>query len=114
MPYLLYIGFDNSGQLNRRVYYFRYKNLRFKLIQNPRSSKDVLLAVLPDDSKDRVAEVYRTTCEYLSALAWENRWRPMVPISALPSPLPRTAPNVRLKVVNSCSVLHEKASGISG
>ena len=74
MNILMHIAFDNSSRLKGRIYYFEYKGVQFKLIQNnPRAWADVLLALAPVD--DRVAQqrVYATAAEFLSALSWENK-----------------------------------------
>lgn len=74
MPYLMHIGFDNSSRLWRDVYYFEYKGIRYKLIQNNiRKWCDVLLTILPDH-RDKISEnnAYINASEFLSALSWEN------------------------------------------
>lgn len=74
MAYLMHIGFDNSCRLCRNVYYFEYKGVKFKLIQNNnRKWRDTLLTIIPgrnnEEAKDRA---YITASEFLSALSWEN------------------------------------------
>ena len=74
MPYLMHIGFDNNCKLLRRVHYFSYKGIRYKLIQNnPRKWKSVLLTII-DDYKNEEAQdrVFEAAGEFISALAWEN------------------------------------------
>jgi hypothetical protein len=70
----MHIGFDNSCRLCRNVYYFEYKGVKFKLIQNNnRKWRDTLLTIIPgrnnEEAKDRA---YITASEFLSALSWEN------------------------------------------
>ncbi|GAI13342.1 unnamed protein product, partial [marine sediment metagenome] len=74
MAYLMHIGFDNSRRLWKDVYYFEYRGIRYKLIQNNiKKWCDVLLTILPD-SNDRKAQddLYINASEFLSALSWEN------------------------------------------
>lgn len=75
MAYLMFIGFDNSARLFRNAYYFEYRGIRFKLIQNDcRKWCDVLVTILPN-FRDQVAQdkVYSVASEFLSALSWENK-----------------------------------------
>jgi hypothetical protein len=74
MAYLIHIGFDNTHRLSNDVYYFEYKGIRFKLIQNNiRKWCDVLLTIIPDfNDKKAKDEVYIKASEFLSALSWEN------------------------------------------
>lgn len=77
MSYMMHIGFDNDRRLNRRVYYFEYRGIQFKLIQNnPRRWSDVLLTILPSHN-DQAAEkeAYLAASEFLSALSWQNNAR---------------------------------------
>lgn len=71
MPYLMHIAFDNSNRLDRYVYYFKYKGIKFKLIQNIQKYKDVLLTIL-SESNGQEGKIYKIACEYLSALSWQN------------------------------------------
>ncbi len=71
MSYLMHIPFDNSNRLDRNTYYFEYKRIKFKLIQNIQKYQDVLLTILPE-SNDRVGKIHKVACEYLSALSWQN------------------------------------------
>ena len=73
MPYLMIIGFDNSSRLAKRVYYFKYKETRFKLIQTERKWTDVLLSII-DNDRDQTAQerVFANAAEFLTALSWEN------------------------------------------
>lgn len=77
MAYLMHIGFDNSSRLCRNVYYFEYKGIRYKLIQNNvRKSCDVLLTIVPDINDEKAKEqAYTTASEFLSALSWQNESR---------------------------------------
>ena len=70
----MHIGFDNSDRLWRRVYYFEYKGIRYKLIQNPsRKWCDVLLTIIPERaSQGQMSLAYATASEFLSALSWAN------------------------------------------
>jgi len=72
MPYLMHIAFDNINRLDRNVYYFKYKGIRFKLIQNSQKYQDVLLTILPEPS-DQEEKIYKIASEYLSGLSWQNR-----------------------------------------
>lgn len=74
MPYLMHIAFDNSSRLDRNVYYFKYKGIRFKLIQNSQKYQDVLLTILSDPN-DQEERIYKIASEHLSTLSWENRAR---------------------------------------
>jgi hypothetical protein len=71
----MHILVSNDERLSRRVYYFEYRRVRFKLIQNnPLKHADVLLAVISRDEAAQQA-AYGVAGEFLSALAWENRAR---------------------------------------
>jgi len=74
MAYLMNIGFDNSSRLCKDIYYFKYKGIRFKLIQNNiRKWCDVLLTIIPGrNNKNAENKAYLTASEFLSALSWEN------------------------------------------
>jgi len=79
MAYLMQIGFSNTARLYRRTFYFEYKGIRFKLIQN-NSQKwcDALLTIIPDSfgpgqySDEDTNRVYDAASEFLSTLSWEN------------------------------------------
>jgi len=73
MPYLMHIPFDNSGRLDRNVYYFKYKDIKFKLIQNSQKYQDVLLTILSNPNQEE--SVHKVASGYLSALSWQNRAR---------------------------------------
>ena len=73
MPYLMHIHFDNSSRLKRRVYYFQYNRVRFKLIQNnPAKWSDVLMSLVPINDEAAEQRAYAAAGEFLSALAWQN------------------------------------------
>jgi len=68
------IGFDNGSRLCRNVYYFEYKGIRFKLIQNNiRKWRDTLLTIIPERNNEEAKNrAYITASEFLSALSWQN------------------------------------------
>ena len=73
MRMLMHIAFDNSLRLKNKIYYFEYKSVRFKLIQNnPRKWSDVLLTIVSIDDKKEKQKAYSTAGEFLSALSWKN------------------------------------------
>lgn len=68
----MHIGFDNTRRLCRNVYYFEYKEIRYKLIQNNmRKWCDVLITIVEDDRELR-NHAYLVAAEFLSALSWQN------------------------------------------
>jgi len=70
----MHIAFDSSMRLKRRVYYFEYKGIQFKLMQNnPIKYTDMLLSIVPTDNKSERQRVYATAAEFLSALSWGNK-----------------------------------------
>ena len=73
----MHIAFDNSERLGRDIYYFEYKKIRYKLIQNRvRKWSDVLVTIVGDSKSKVTKEVaYSTAGEFLSALSWGNRAR---------------------------------------
>lgn len=73
----MHIGFDNNARLCHNIYYFEYKGIRFKLIQNnPLKWKDVLLTIIEGDYKDEIInDIYEVASEFLSALSWQNNAR---------------------------------------
>ena len=74
MAYLMHIGFDNSSRFQKNIYYFEYKGIRYKLIQNNvRKWCDVLLTIIYgiNNKKDQ-DKAFINAAEFLSALAWEN------------------------------------------
>jgi len=73
MAYVLHIAFDNTRRLKKQVYYFRYRDHLFKLIQNsPRKHADVLLTLIPTARGEEEQIAYSLASEFLSALSWEN------------------------------------------
>lgn len=73
MAYLLQISFDNSKRLAKKQYYFEYRGIQFKLIQdNPRKRADHLLTIVPDIDGPVREKAFSTVAEFLSALGWEN------------------------------------------
>ena len=73
MPHLFYIGFTKGFRLCRNVYYFEYRGIRFKLIQNiPKKRCDVILAIIPINDREAKNEAYIAASEFLSALAWTH------------------------------------------
>ncbi len=73
MAFVLHISFDNTRRLKRQVYYFRYRNHLFKLIQHsPRKHADVLLTIIPTAKGMEEQFSYSVASEFLSALSWEN------------------------------------------
>lgn len=77
MAGLMFIGFDNSWRLRRKIYYFEYCGVRFKLIQNNwRKEQDVLATILPDFHDANIQnKIYAIASEFLCALSWENNSR---------------------------------------
>src|SRR5881296_1619565 len=73
MPYLLNISLDNPNRLKRRVGYFEYRGVRFKLVQNnPRKWSDTLLTITTGDYRSAEAHAaYAIAGEFASALSWE-------------------------------------------
>lgn len=72
MQHLMHIGFDNSSRLCRDIYYFEYKGIRYKLIQNNiRKWRDVLLTIVEDDKRSK-DQAYIVASEFLTALSWQN------------------------------------------
>lgn len=100
MGYLLHILFDNSHRLCRNIYYFEYKSIRYKLIQNNiRKWCDVLLTIIPDASDKKAQnQAYIVASEFLSALSWQNG--SMVKVH--PAGGPSVPDNYRLRNVKCC------------
>jgi methylamine utilization protein MauJ len=73
MAFLMHICFANSCRLTKRVYYFTYRGINFKLIQNnPRQWADALLSLVPSRDEAAQQKAYATAGEFLSALSWQN------------------------------------------
>lgn len=96
----MHIGFDNSSRLIRRVYYFEYKGIRYKLIQNKsRKWCDTLLTIIPEKNNEEAKnKAYTTAAEFLSALSWENNSR----VAIHPPGGAGVRENYRLKQAKSC------------
>lgn len=73
MPYLMHVGFDNSARLWKNVFYFEYKGVRFKLIQNnSKMYRDVLLTVILDENNiELLNNAYLIASEFIAALSWQ-------------------------------------------
>lgn len=73
MAFLMHIGFDNSARLWKNVFYFEYKGIRFKLIQNNNKMyRNVLLTILPGKYNiELVNNTYLVASEFISALCWQ-------------------------------------------
>jgi len=73
MAYLMHIGFDNSAKLWKNVFYFEYKGIRYKLIQNNnRMYCDVLLTIISDENNIKlINNAYLIASEFISALSWQ-------------------------------------------
>ncbi len=74
MAYLMHIGFDNSGICWKNIFYFEYKGIKFKFIQDKRKKWSNVLITIIKGQNNPIEEnrVYSIASEYLSALAWEN------------------------------------------
>jgi hypothetical protein len=71
---LFTIAFDNSQRLKSKTYYFAYRGVEFKLVQdNPQRRADHLLTIVEDDAE--CLRAFRAAAEFMSALAWENNSR---------------------------------------
>jgi len=70
----MHIGFDNSSRLWKDVYYFEYRGIHYKLIQNNiKKCCDVLLTIIPKYNDKKTKDyAYINASEFLSALSWEN------------------------------------------
>jgi hypothetical protein len=73
VSFLMHISFDNTHRLLRNCYYFEYRGLQFKLIQNnPRKFPDTLLTIIPMNDEAATEKAFSVAAEFLSALAWRN------------------------------------------
>src|SRR5437867_2834061 len=73
MPLLMNIAIDSSSRLDRRISYFEYKGVRFKLVQNnPQRHSDILLTLVALNEPSAQQRAYAAAAEWLSATAWEN------------------------------------------
>jgi len=61
----------------KNIFYFEYKEVRYKLIQNDiRKWCDVLLTIIPDrNNKNAIDHAFMNASEFTSALGWENHAR---------------------------------------
>ena len=70
------IEFDNNDFFWKNIFYFEYKDKKFKLIQNKRKKwSNVLITIIKGKMQNNSVEENRTysiASEYLSALAWEH------------------------------------------
>ncbi len=79
MPYCPEIHFDNDRRLSKKYYYFEYKDIKFKLIQNsPRKYADSLITIIENYSLKEIEKIFSIASEYLSALSWNNNSRVML------------------------------------
>jgi len=71
--FIMHFAFDNTRRLMRKVYYFRYTGIVFKLIQSdPRRFSDVLLTNVSAVGATDEQLAYAAASQFLSALSWEN------------------------------------------
>lgn len=70
------IEFDNTDFFWKNIFYFEYKDKRFKFIQNKRNKwSNVLITIVRGQRQNNSVEEnnsYNIASEYLSALAWEH------------------------------------------
>jgi len=68
------IGYDNSCRLNKNIYYFEYKGIRYKLMQSKSKKwKDLLITIIPGfDNQKAIKKAYITAAEFLSAFSFDN------------------------------------------
>ena len=70
------IEFDNNKFFWKNMFYFEYKDKKFKFIQNKRKKwSNVLITIIKGKMQNNSVEENRTysiASEYLSALAWEH------------------------------------------
>lgn len=69
----MHIGYDNNCRLDKNIYYFDYKNIRYKLIQsNSKKWINVLITIIPGFNNTKaINEAYITAAEFLSAFCYE-------------------------------------------
>ena len=74
MAYLMHIGFDNNNIFWKNIFYFEYKGIKFKFIQDKRKKWSNVLITIIKGQNNSVEEniAYNIASEYLSALAWEH------------------------------------------
>ena len=70
------IGFDNTIFFWKNIFYFEYKDKKFKFIQNKKNKwSNILITIIKGQMQNNSVEENRTydiASEYLSALAWEH------------------------------------------
>lgn len=71
------ICFNNSARLSKKQYYFEYKGIKFKLIQNnPKKWSDVLISIIDTHFAPpplNIQEhIFLNASEFLSALSWQH------------------------------------------
>ena len=68
------IAFDFSKRLHRDIWYFEYKGVRFKLIQNNSPQYADVLLTIAHSQKTKISEeqAYQTAAEFFSAVSWAN------------------------------------------
>ena len=74
MAYLMHIGFDNNNIFWKNIFYFEYKGIKFKFIQDKRKKWSNVLITIIKGQNNSVEEnvAYNIASEYLSVLAWEH------------------------------------------
>ncbi len=74
MTYLMQIEFDNNHIFWKNIFYFEYKGIKFKFIQDKRKKWSNVLITIIKGQNNSVEEnrLYSIASEYLSALAWEH------------------------------------------
>lgn len=74
MPYLMHVCFDSTDRFEKKVQYFEYRDVRFKLIQNnnPLKWTNVLLTLVPSFDGTEERATFSIAGEFLSALSWQS------------------------------------------
>lgn len=76
MAWLLNIAINNTVRFPRRIYYFEYKGIRFKLVQNdPKEHHDHLLTIIPFNDVAERDKAFSVAAEFVSAMAWSRNAR---------------------------------------
>jgi hypothetical protein len=70
MNFLMQIGFDVNRRLDRDIWYFEYKGVRFKLVQNNSPEYANTLLSIANYSPIDEEKVYQTATEFLGAFSW--------------------------------------------
>ena len=107
-------SFNNSGRLTKRINYFRYRDVEFKLIQSPPEERSDHLLTLVDSEKRDTEHAFRVASEFASAVAWQNGVRTAVWLSltftpgaaSLRAARPRFSgpPRIELGGIRGCSI----------